>query len=152
MVQSTIVVVGATGDLGGRIAKALIGRSSEVRALVRHNTASEKLASLRSLGATVVEADLSSVAEIKKATAGAACVVSTLSGLRDVIVDVQTALLEGALEAGVPHFIPSDFCISFTKMAPGQGRRMKFCSGCIGPALAKSQAFSMCWPFQAKPR
>ena len=27
-----------------------------------------------------------------------------------------------------------------------QGRRMKSCSGCVGPALAKSQAFSMCWP------
>jgi Nucleoside-diphosphate-sugar epimerases len=49
-------------------------------------------------------------------------VVSALSGLREVIVDAQTSLLEAAVSAGVPRFIPSDYCIDFTKLPPGSNR------------------------------
>ncbi|MBZ5672294.1 MAG: NmrA family NAD(P)-binding protein, partial [Acidobacteriia bacterium] len=38
MNDSTIVVAGATGNLGGRIARALLERGASVRALVRHGT------------------------------------------------------------------------------------------------------------------
>jgi nucleoside-diphosphate-sugar epimerase len=49
---------------------------------------------------------------------------SALAGLRDVIVDAQTALLEGAVQAGVPRFIPSDYSIDFTKLPVGQNRNL----------------------------
>ena len=107
MSDSTIVVAGATGDLGGRIARALLERGASVRALVRHGTAQERTGRLQQLGVEIAGADLDSASEVRAACAGASCVVSALQGLRDVIVETQTSLLDGAIEAGVPRFIPS---------------------------------------------
>jgi hypothetical protein len=42
-------------------------------------------------------------------------VVSALNGLSDVILDRQSVLIDGAVRAGVPRFIPSDFSADFTK-------------------------------------
>jgi nucleoside-diphosphate-sugar epimerase len=55
---------------------------------------------------------------------GASCVVSALQGLGDVIVDLQRTLLEGAIKADVPRFIPSDYSIDFTKLPPGENRNL----------------------------
>ena len=43
MKDATILVAGATGNLGVRIAAALRERGANVRALVRHGTARDKL-------------------------------------------------------------------------------------------------------------
>jgi nucleoside-diphosphate-sugar epimerase len=122
--EPTVVVAGATGNLGGRIARALLERGASVRALVRHGTAPEKLKRLRQLGATIASVDLSSTSQVAPACSGVACVVSALAGLRDVIVETQTVLLEAALKAGVPRFIPSDYSIDFTKFPPGENRNL----------------------------
>ena len=124
MSDSTIVVAGASGDLGGRITRALLERRATVRALVRHSTAPDKVERLRELGADVVRVDLSSASEAMPACEGAACVVSALAGLRDVIVEAQTLLLYAAVTAGVPRFIPSDYSIDFTKCRPGENRNL----------------------------
>ena len=121
---STIIVAGATGNLGGRIVKALLHRGAGVRALVRHGTPQIKLGRLRDLGATVASADLSNVSDLTPACSGASCVVSALQGLRDVIVETQTVLLDAAIKAGVPRFIPSDFSIDFTRFRPGENRNL----------------------------
>jgi nucleoside-diphosphate-sugar epimerase len=121
---ATIVLAGATGDLGGRIARSLLQRGATVRALVRPGSARKKVMALQQLGVSLVEVDFKSVSELTKACAGATCVVSALSGLRDVIVDTQTALLEAAVRAGVPRFIPSDYAIDFTKLPPGTNRNL----------------------------
>jgi nucleoside-diphosphate-sugar epimerase len=117
-----IAVAGATGNLGGRIVRALAERGAETRALVRPGAAADKLEKLRQLGAAVVEVDWSDVSRLAAACAGASCVVSALQGLRDVIVGVQARLLEAAVRAGVPRFIPSDFSLDFTKLPPGENR------------------------------
>jgi nucleoside-diphosphate-sugar epimerase len=124
MSDSTIVVAGASGDLGGRITRALLDRGAAVRALVRHSTAPEKVERLRELGAVVARVDLSSASEALPACEGAACVVSALAGLRDVIVEAQTLLLYAAVSSGVPRFIPSDYSIDFTKCRPGENRNL----------------------------
>src|ERR1035441_6658669 len=124
MNDSTIVVAGATGTLGGRIVRALLERGASVKALVRHGTAPDRLERLQKLGVTIARVDLSSASEVTPACSGASCVVSTLQGLRDVIVETQTVLLEGAIQAGVPRFIPSDYSIDFTKFPPGQNRNL----------------------------
>jgi len=51
-------------------------------------------------------------------------VVSALQGLRDVILDAQTVLLDAAVKAGVPRFIPSDYSIDFTKLPSGENRNL----------------------------
>jgi hypothetical protein len=61
-------------------------------------------------------------AEVAKACSGAACVVSAVQGVSDVIVDVQSVLLEGAIGAGIRRFIPSDFSTDFTKLPAGKNR------------------------------
>jgi len=118
------VLAGATGDLGHRIALALLGRGAQVRALVRPGNTKPEVAALRAAGATVVEVDFKNAAALVAACAGAACVVSALSGLREVIVDAQTHLLDAAVAAGVPRFIPSDFSIDFTKLPAGSNRNL----------------------------
>ena len=124
MSDSTIIVAGASGDLGGRITRALLERGAKVRALVRHSTAPDTVERLRELGAAVVRVDLYSASEAMPACEGAACVVSALAGLRDVIVEAQTLLLYAAVTAGVPRFIPSDYSIDFTKCRPGENRNL----------------------------
>ena len=83
MSDTTVVVAGATGDLGGRIAKALVERGASVRALVRPECARDKIERLQELGVAIATVDLSSASEVTPACAGASCVVSALQGLRD---------------------------------------------------------------------
>jgi len=120
----TIVVAGASGNLGGRIVRALLERGAGVRALVRPSTAREKVERLEELGVAVTSAELFNASEVTPACSGASCVVSVLSGLREVIVERQKVLLDAAVNAGVPRFIPSDFSIDFTKFPPGQNRNL----------------------------
>ena len=121
---ATVVLAGATGDLGFRIAQALRQRGAVVRALVRPGNTKPEVTALRGLGADIVEVDFRSVTDLTKACAGAACVVSALSGLREVIVDGQKRLLDAAVAAGVPRFIPSDYSIDYTKLPAGSNRNL----------------------------
>ncbi len=118
----TIAVAGSNGNLGTRICKELVARGVEVRALVRKSDA--KAEKFPKGAAEIVHVKDWTVEELKKATAGATCVVSALQGLRDVIIAAQTSLLQGAVAAGVPRFIPSDFSCDFTKQAPGLNRNL----------------------------
>lgn len=120
--KQTILIAGGTGNLGGRIIRDLIKRGAAVRAIVRRETEPEKTEKIKQLGAEAIFVEMSNRKDLQNACHGASCVVSALSGLRDVIVDVQTQLLEAAIEAGVPRFIPSDFSIDFTRLAEGDNR------------------------------
>jgi len=124
MDNAITVLSGATGNLGGRIAKALLERGAKVRAIVRHSSAPDKVEELRKRGAAIAEVDFNSVHEVTRACSGGSCVISALSGLRDIIVETQTLLLDAAVEAGVPRFIPSDYAIDFTKLPPGTNRNL----------------------------
>ncbi len=119
---TSIAVAGATGNLGARIVRSLRAGGVPVRALVRPGTPADKLDSLQKRGAEVVPVDLGNRGEVARALSGVACVVSALQGLRDVIVGTQSALLDAAVAAGVPRFIPSDFSIDFTRMPEGTNR------------------------------
>jgi hypothetical protein len=120
--KQTILAAGGTGNLGGRIVSSLIKRGASVRAVVRHGTDIEKTEKLKNLGAEVITADMADTSELRSVCEGVSCVVSALSGLRDVIVETQSRLLEAAVEAGVPRFIPSDFAADFTRLPEGDNR------------------------------
>ncbi len=124
MGDKVIVLAGATGHLGGLVARALRARGARVRAIVRPGTARGKIVELQQLGVAIAEADYRDGLPLARACEGGACVVSTLSGLREVIVDVQTSLLQASVDAGVPRFIPSDFAIDFMKMPDGGNRNL----------------------------
>lgn len=122
MSQTTIVVAGATGDLGGRIAHALLARGASVRALVRHDAGDVARDRLTAQGLDVAAADARDVTSVAAACAGAACVISALNGLGDVILDRQSVLIDAAVRAGVPRFIPSDFSADYTRTPAGRNR------------------------------
>lgn len=120
--KKTILVAGATGDLGHRIVKALLKRNADVAVLIRPTSDTAKVKDLEEMGAKVVQADMSSITKLTQALNDVSCVVSALAGLHDVIVDGQSLLLEAAIAAGVPRFIPSDFSSDFTKLPQGENR------------------------------
>ena len=120
--STTIAVAGASGNLGGRIVAALRRDGANVRALVRPGTADEKLARLKAGGAEIVSVDLDDATTLQAALTGVDVVVSALQGLREVIIGTQTGLLEAAVAAGVPRFIPSDYAADFTKTEGEENR------------------------------
>jgi uncharacterized protein YbjT (DUF2867 family) len=120
--SKNILVAGGTGNLGHRIIRALLQRGASVRAVVRAESDPAKVARLARLGAEVVPVDMADAAALTQACAGMAGVVSAVAGLREVIVDGQSALLAAAVAAGVPRFIPSDFCSDYTQQAAGENR------------------------------
>ncbi|KMO12232.1 NmrA family protein [Methylobacterium platani JCM 14648] len=119
-----MLVAGATGGLGTRIVRALAARDARVRVLVRPGTPPTRTEALRRLGAEVVAVHLHHAATVTQACAEVSCVVSSLNGLADTMLDAQTVLLDAAAAAGVPRFIPSDFALDFTKTAPGRNRNL----------------------------
>ncbi|THH41570.1 NmrA family NAD(P)-binding protein [Neolewinella litorea] len=121
-----IVVAGASGDLGARIAREIMNRGGRLRALVRQSTPRSKTRPLRDQGAEIRVTNFDDVVELTDACRGATCVLSALSGLEDVIVGVQTRLLEAAEAAGAPRFIPSDFALDFTQLPRGTNRNLDF--------------------------
>ncbi|MCZ2813808.1 NmrA family NAD(P)-binding protein [Modestobacter sp. VKM Ac-2979] len=123
--MTTVLLAGASGDLGARTIRALVAKGADVRALVRIGAGPEKTARLAGLGATVVETDHDEPADLRRVAEGADVVLSTLNGLRDVMVGVQTRLLEAAVAAGVPRFIPSDFSADYRRVAPGSNRNFE---------------------------
>jgi hypothetical protein len=122
--KKIIVVAGGTGNLGGKIVAALIENGAEVRAVLRKESAVEKIEALKALGAKIHILNNWNIAEISAVCAGASCVVSALSGLRSVIIDAQKVLLDASIAAGVPRFIPSDYSLDFTKFSDGENRNL----------------------------
>lgn len=122
--RTKVVVAGATGGLGLRIARELSRRGAAVKAVIRLGTARERTASLEATGAIPVPLDLADRAALTRACAGATCVVSALNGLEETILDRQGALLDAAVAASVPRFIPSDFAMDFTRTKPGGNRNL----------------------------
>ncbi|HEX8703569.1 MAG TPA: NmrA family NAD(P)-binding protein [Myxococcaceae bacterium] len=119
--KKTVLVVGATGGLGGLIAQALLDKPGVVvRCLVRAGSR-QKLAKLESAGAQVVEGDLEAGFEavLAKACEGVFSVVSAVQGGPDIIIEGQLRLLRAALGAGARRFIPSDYSYDFFGLEEG---------------------------------
>lgn len=112
-----VLVVGASGTLGGHIAEALLARGAQVRAMVR---ATSDRARLEALGVTdFVVADLNDPASLKRALAAepaARAVVASAAGFSahsartpgdNSRADVEgyRSLVDAAREAGAPRFV-----------------------------------------------
>lgn len=119
----TIVLAGATGELGALIANALLDKPGvAVRVLVRPGSRA-KAQKLSDRGAAIVEVALDDAGQadaLAKAMAGAYSVVSALQGGPEVIVEAQFRLLEAARGTGVRRFIPSDFSFNIFGLADGE--------------------------------
>jgi uncharacterized protein YbjT (DUF2867 family) len=115
-----VVVAGANGQLGKKIVANLVSLGAQPKGLVREGSQ----VPLSIPGVDTVTVNYSDEKRLTDACRGAHCVVSALSGLEDVIVVAQTALLGAAVKAGVKRFIPSDFSIDFTELPHGSNRNL----------------------------
>jgi uncharacterized protein YbjT (DUF2867 family) len=122
--KKVVTVAGATGNLGQRIIHELVAQGAEVRAIVRESSNKTTVKNFQQLGVKVFVVNPLDVTEMTKACEGATCVVSALSGLQEVIIDAQKVLLNAAVAAGVPRFIPSDYSLDFTKFRDGENRNL----------------------------
>lgn len=117
-----ILVVGATGTLGGRIVRGLLEQGKDVRVFVRPNSPSQELAkqglantaqSLIDAGAQPAWGDLKDRASVAAAVAGVDTVISTANAVKrggeDTLetVDLQGTLnlIDAARQAGVRRFL-----------------------------------------------
>lgn len=124
--KQIILVAGGTGNIGERLVRELHKLGAHVRVLARLSSDSKNISELKALGVEVVQLDMMNQSEVSNACLDVSCLVSTLAGLQDVIIDAQKVLVEAALAAGVPRFIPSDFSLDFTKLAIGENRNLDF--------------------------
>lgn len=121
----TVLLAGATGDLGGLILQNLIALGATVRVLTRPGTNSARIAQLRAQGAEVIQTDYDDPTGLQRACTNVDCVVSAINGLDSVILGAQSRLLEAAAAAGVPRFIPSDFSIDYRGIRPRSNRNLE---------------------------
>ncbi len=122
-----VLVAGATGLLGGEVARQLRARGVEVRGLVRASSDAAKVAGLEKAGVSLCRGDLRQPESLAAACRGAEAVVTTVSAMPfswqpgNTIQEVdragQMALIDAARKAGVHRLIyisfPHDPAISF---------------------------------------
>ena len=120
--SQTILIVGATGMFGSRIAHHLLQQTdARVRLLVRDTGAKKvMLDPLAAKGAELIEGDLADRASLDRATHGIDVIVSAVQGGPDVIIDGQVALAEAGKRNGVRRILPSDYALDFFKATPGE--------------------------------
>lgn len=105
-----ILVVGATGNLGGAITQTLLAKGMKVRVLTRPGSNAQ---ALTAKGAEAVTGDLKDAASLVKACAGIDTVITTansvMRGGADTVDSVDLGgnknLIDAAKKAGVKHFI-----------------------------------------------
>ncbi len=109
-----ILVVGATGSLGGDICRRLAERGEAVRGLVRASSDADAVDRLRALGLELVVGDLRDRASLDTACRGVRDVVSTATTVRSrqpgdsiEVTDEagQCSLVDAARAAGVERFV-----------------------------------------------
>ncbi len=113
-----ILVVGATGLLGGEVCRRLRAKGKTVRALVRETSDNAKKQALLASGASLVTGDLKDRASLLNACRGATAVISTASStlsrqandsIESVDLQGQLNLVDAAKANGIDRFIFSSF-------------------------------------------
>jgi len=120
----SVILFGATGDLGSRVANHLHHLGGNVTCVVRKGSAKRVKGLLQFANCKIIEADYQSSQSLEEACRGGSVVVSTVSGLEPVMLDFQTRLIRAAVAAGVPRFIPSDFAVDFRQIPIGDNRNL----------------------------
>src|SRR5574337_1182766 len=110
--MKTILLIGATGNLGSQISRALLTRGATLRLLVRPDSRA-KLAGNITGRAQIIETEGGAFENVY-------CVVSAVQGGPETIIDAQLRWLRAARAAGVRRFIPSSFSYDFFGLAEGE--------------------------------
>ncbi|MFP2925606.1 NmrA/HSCARG family protein [Pyxidicoccus sp. 3LG] len=106
-----VLVVGATGQQGGAVARCLLDRGHRVRVLVRTPEA-PAARELERLGARLAPGNLEDPSSLVRAMAGADAVFGVTTPFQGLAAEVAhgLALVDAAREAGVAHFVFTSAC------------------------------------------
>jgi uncharacterized protein YbjT (DUF2867 family) len=116
-----VLVVGASGILGSEICRQMTAAKKKVRALVRPETAPQKIQMLEDLGVSLVYGDLKDRGSLAEACDGVSAVISTASStlsrtegdsIETVDRQGQLSLVEAAEQAFIDKFIYISFAES----------------------------------------
>jgi uncharacterized protein YbjT (DUF2867 family) len=151
-----ILIVGATGELGGTVTRKLLSQGRTVRVLARPNSDHE---SLRKAGAEIVLGDLKDRASLDAACRGIETVITTANSARrggddnpqTVDLEGNRRLIDAAKAAGVAQFIfisamaaDANSPVPFLK-AKGQAEEYLRASG-VPFTIVAPNAFMEVWP------
>ncbi|MDP4146546.1 MAG: SDR family oxidoreductase [Bacillota bacterium] len=99
--QPTILIIGATGNIGSELTRLLSNEGQNVRVTVRPTSNTEKL---KNPGVELVNADLSDTASLKEAMSGIEKVFFA-APLAPNMVELSSNIIQAAKEAGVKHLV-----------------------------------------------
>ncbi|MEY9776520.1 NmrA family NAD(P)-binding protein [Arthrobacter sp. MW3 TE3886] len=116
--SKTVLLIGATGHLGGMIARELLKQGAGLRLLVRPKSRSK------------LDAEIAAKSEIFEDEEGAFdnvhTVVSAVQGGPATIVEAQLTWLRAARDAGVQRFIASDYSMNLFGLNDGENIHSDF--------------------------
>jgi uncharacterized protein YbjT (DUF2867 family) len=153
-----ILVVGATGLLGGEISRRLRAEGRPVRGLVRTTSSREKVEALNSAGVATAIADLKDPDSIARACEGVSAVIATASSTLshqegDSIETVDRlgslSLVDAARRAAVERFIyvsfPSDAAFLFPLSTAKREVEEKLAGSGMGYTILHANWFMEVW-------
>eukprot|EP01119_Soliformovum_irregulare_P018835 TRINITY_DN5851_c0_g1_i2.p1 TRINITY_DN5851_c0_g1~~TRINITY_DN5851_c0_g1_i2.p1 ORF type:complete len:314 (-),score=89.95 TRINITY_DN5851_c0_g1_i2:56-997(-) len=110
---SKVLITGATGDLGEKIAHAFLKKPQEFETtlIIRKEGIAnkrEKVDQFRAKGAKIIEGDLDNLEDLARACKGQDYVVSS-AAIVHLYAGQETKLIKAAHEAGVKRFMPSQY-------------------------------------------
>lgn len=117
--SSTVLVAGATGNLGIEVCRQLILKNKNVKGLVRTTSDANKIAQLKSSGVETIEGDLKDKVSLENALRGVSAIISTVTStlskqegdsIQTVDDEGQINLINAAVKAGVNQLIYISFC------------------------------------------
>ena len=148
------LVVGATGELGGRIVRLLCAEGHDVACLVR---AGSDDSGLREVGATVVRGDLTDPPSLRFACAGVDTVIATAAAIARILAGAPTptiretdeigmlALVDAAESAGVQRFVYISFPTEDAIRAPMDRAKLavekRLATSSMRTVIVRSDAF-----------
>ena len=119
--SKTILVTGATGNIGGHIIPQLLKAGANVRALVRNLQKAEELSNS---GVVLFEGDFSNQEALNEAAFGADSILAITPAGPDAVSQGE-ALLKAALNAGSPHYVRLS-AIGAASDAPTENGRLHY--------------------------
>lgn len=99
--NSTILVIGATGNIGKELTKLLAKKGEKVRVTVRPTSHTEEL---KALGVEMIQADLHAPSSLKEAMNGIEKVFFATPFVPNM-VEISRNIIQAAKEAGVKHLV-----------------------------------------------
>lgn len=119
----TLLIAGATGWLGRKIAEESQSLGANVKLLLRGGAAHPKagtLADLTAKGAAIAAGDLDDDRALDAATNGVDVVISAVQGGPETILDGQLRLAKAAKANGARRIFPSDFAAAYKHLTAAE--------------------------------